>query len=158
MSLRVGDRAPEFTLYSDRFERWSLAEALERGRALLLFFPGAFTSTCTTELNTINNDLGRYAAGGAQVVGISTDAPAVLAEFKRVHALSFPLLSDHDAEVSGAFGARFSVEEHRLGYSRVSKRASFVIERDGTVAYADVLPSPADLPDFDAIAAAVNAD
>jgi peroxiredoxin len=157
MSLRVGDRVPDFTLYTDRFERWSLADARERGRVLLLFFPGAFTSTCTTELNAINNDLDRFTAGGAQVVGISTDAPAVLAEFRKVQGLTFPLLSDHDAEISGAFGARFSAEEHRLGYSRMSKRASFVVERDGTLAYADVLPSPADLPDFDAIAAAVNA-
>lgn len=157
MSLRKGDRAPDFTLYTDRFERWTLRDALESGRVVLLFFPGAFTSTCTTELNTINNDLERYTAGGAQVVGISTDAPAVLAEFKKVHALTFPLLSDHNAEVSGAYGARFSTEEHRLGYSRVSKRASFVVEPDGTLAFAEVLPTPRDLPDFDAVAAAVGA-
>jgi peroxiredoxin len=155
MSLQPGDRAPDFTLYTDTFEQWSLAEALGRGRVVLLFFPGAFTSTCTTELNTINNDLDRFEANGAQVVGISTDAPAVLAEFKKVQALKFPLLSDHDAEVSGAYGARFTKEEHRLGYSRMSKRASFVVERDGTIVFAEVLPSPRELPDFDAIGAAV---
>jgi peroxiredoxin len=157
MSLDRGDHAPDFTLYTDRFERWRLADAIGTGRVVLLFFPGAFTSTCTTELNTVNNDIERYTGGEAQVVGISTDAPAVLAEFRKVHGLTFPLLSDHDADVSGAYGARFSAEEHRLGYSRMSKRASFVVDRDGTLLYAAVLPSPGDLPDFDAIAAAVNA-
>jgi peroxiredoxin len=155
MPLRPGDPAPDFALFTDQFERWSLADARAAGRVTLLFFHGAFTRTCTTELNTINNDLARYSTNGAQVVGIATDAPAVLAEFRRVNDLAFPLLSDHDAEVSQAYGARFSREEHRLGYSRVSKRASFVVDSDGSILYAEVLPSPRDLPDFDAIAAAV---
>ena len=156
MALARGDRAPDFTLYSDQKQPWHLADALAQGKVVLLFFPGAFTSVCTTELNAVNNDMPRFTEGGAQVVGISTDAPAVLAQFREVHELAYPLLSDHDAEVAEAYGARYSREEHRLGYSRVAKRASFVIEPDGTVAYADVQANAGDLPDFEAIAAAVR--
>ena len=156
MPLEKGDTAPDFTLYSDSGQPWHLAGALAQGRVVLLFFPGAFTSVCTTELNTINNDLPRFTDGAAQVVGISTDSPAVLAEFRRVNDLAYPLLSDHDAEVADAYGARFSREEHRLGFSRMAKRASFVIEPDGAIAYANVQASTKDLPDFDAIAAAVR--
>jgi glutaredoxin-dependent peroxiredoxin len=156
MTLKRGDQAPDFTLYSDSIKPWLLADALSHGRVVLLFFPGAFTSVCTTELNTVNNDLSRFTEGGAQLVGISTDHPAVLAEFRRVNDLAFPLLSDHEAEVAEAYGARYAPGEHRLGYSRVAKRASFVIEPDGTLAYADVQANSRDLPDFDAIAAAVR--
>lgn len=156
MPLEKGDAAPDFTLYSDSGKPWHLANALAQGRVVLLFFPGAFTSVCTTELNTVNNDLPRFTEGGAQLVGISTDSPAVLAEFRRANDLAYPLLSDHDAEVAGAYGARYTREEHRLGYSRMAKRASFVIEPDGTIAYAEVQASTKDLPDFDAIAAALS--
>jgi peroxiredoxin len=157
MPLQPGDRAPDFTLYTDEAKPWSLSDALREGSVVLFFFPGAFTSVCATELNTVNNDLATYERAGARVVGISTDAPAVLAEFRKVHDFPFPLLSDHDAEVAGAYGARFTKEEHRLGFSRIAKRASFVVDRDGTVRYADVLPSPAELPDFEAIQRALAA-
>jgi peroxiredoxin len=156
MPLTKGDSAPDFTLYDHSGKPWHLAVALAEGRVVLLFFPGAFTSVCTTELNTVNNDLARFTEAGAKVVGISTDSPAVLAEYRRVNDLDYPLLSDHDADVAGAYGARYSREEHRLGFSRMAKRASFVIEPDGTIAYADVQASTRDLPNFDAIAAAVR--
>ena len=81
---------------------------------------------------------------------------ADLNEFKRVNDLQYPLLSDHDAEVAEAYGARYGPGEHRLGFSRMAKRASFVVEPDGTLAYADVQASTRDLPDFDGIAAALG--
>ena len=78
MSVSVGDSAPDFTLFSDETEAWTLSE--HRGKnVVLLFFPAAFTGTCTTELNTINNDLARFNDANAVVVGISTDTPFVLA-------------------------------------------------------------------------------
>jgi len=157
MPLRRGDLAPDFTLYDHDRKPWHLANALGQGRVVLLFFPGAFTSVCTTELNTVNNDLARFTVDGAQVVGISTDHPAVLLEFRKTHDLAFTLLSDHDADVADAYGARYSKEEHRMGYSRIAKRASFVIEPDGALAFAEVQDDVGELPDLDGIAAAVRA-
>ena len=81
MALSQGDSAPDFTLYDDATQPFTLSEA--DGPVVLLFFPGAFTSVCTTELNTVGNDYERYTNTGAQVVGISTDSPFALAEFKK---------------------------------------------------------------------------
>jgi peroxiredoxin len=155
MPLQPGDAAPDFTLYDSRREPWSLSEHLREGPVAVLFFPGAFTRTCTDELTEVSNDLAGYESAGARVVGASTDAPAVLAEFARAHGIRFALVSDHDAEVSGAYGTRFTREEHNLGYSRISKRAAFVVGRDGAVRYAEVTPNPGVLPDLAAVRAAL---
>lgn len=118
---------------------------------MLLFFPGAFTGVCTSEMCTVNDDLASYQNLDAQVVGISADAPAVLDAFKKQNGLDFPLLSDHHGEVSAMYGAQLSAREHNLGYDRVAKRAAFVIDPEGVVRYAEVLENARNLPDFDAI-------
>ncbi len=100
MALNTSDAAPDFTLFDEQMAPFTLAEARADGPVVLLFFPGAFTSVCTTELNTVGNDYARYTDTGATVVGISTDSPFALAEFKKVNGFPFRLLSDHDGEVS----------------------------------------------------------
>ena len=155
MPLSIGDSAPDFTLFDDERTPWTLSD--HRGHAIvLLFFPGAFTSVCTTEMNAINNDLARYTGGGASIVGLSADAPAVLAEFKKVNDLNFPLLSDHEGEVSEAYRVQLSREEHLLGYSRVAKRAVFVVGADGTITHAEVTKHPGVEPDYDSILEAID--
>ena len=145
MALQTGDAAPDFTLYDSETQPFTLTDALDDGPVALLFFPGAFTSVCTNELNTVANDLESY--GDAQIVGISTDSPFALGEFKKVHDLPFRLLSDHDAEVSAAFGAKYSNDFTPMKLDRISKRAAFVIGRDGRVRYAEVLENAGDMPD-----------
>ena len=144
----VGDSAPDFELYSDQNEPWRLSNNLE-APVLLLFFPGAFTSVCTTELNTVNNDLDRF--GEARVAGISTDSPFVLQEFRSVHDFSFPLLSDHEAKVSAMYGAKYQNDFTPMNLDRISRRAAFVIDREGTVQYREVLDNAGNQPDFDSI-------
>lgn len=156
MALSQGDSAPDFTLYDDATQPFTLSEA--DGPVVLLFFPGAFTSVCTTELNTVGNDYERYTNTGAQVVGISTDSPFTLAEFKKVNGLPFRLLSDHDGSVSAAYGAKYDNDFTPMGLDRISKRAAFVVGADGTLAYAEVLDNAGLQPDFDAILSALDGD
>lgn len=144
----VGDSAPDFEIYSDQNEPWRLSNNLD-APVLLLFFPGAFTSVCTTELNTVNNDLDRF--GEARVAGISTDSPFVLQEFRSVHDFSFPLLSDHEAKVSAMYGAKYQNDFTPMNLDRISRRAAFVIDREGTVQYREVLDNAGNQPDFDSI-------
>lgn len=144
----VGDTAPDFELYTTDMEAWRLSE--HRGTpVVLLFFPGAFTSVCTTELNRVNNDLPSF--GPSAVVGISTDSPFTLDAFRQEETFSFPLLSDHDADVSAAYGAKYDNDFTPMGLDRVAKRAAFVIDADGVVRYAEVLDNAGKQPDFDAI-------
>jgi peroxiredoxin len=148
MSIQTGQQAPDFTLYSDEMEPFRLSD--QQGRpVVLLFFPGAFTSVCTDELCTVSDRL-EDDFEGAQVVGISTNAPPALAEFRRANGLKMPLLSDHDADVSAAYGAKYD-RFLEAGFSRIAKRAAFVIGSDGTVRYAEVLDDAGRQPDFEAI-------
>jgi len=152
-TIDVGDAAPDFELYTFDGEPWRLSE--HRGRpVVLLFFPGAFTRVCTTELNTVNNDLSAY--DGAEVVGISTDSPFVLDEFRSANQLQFALLSDHDAEVSQKYGAKYDGTFTPMNLDRISKRAAFVVDGEGTVRYAEVLENAGKQPDLDRIREVVS--
>ena len=157
MALEVGQVAPNIRLYSDDKELFDLSE--NRGtNVLLLFFPAAFTGVCTTELNTVNNDLDRYQNANVDVVGISTDSPFSLAEFKKVNALTFPLLSDHNTEASEAYGTKYEVDgAFPFGLHRLSKRSAFLVDAEGVIRYAEVLEVATDQPDFEAIDAAIEA-
>ncbi len=151
--LTEGGTAPDFTLFSDEQQPWKLSEHLDRP-VVLLFFPGAFTSVCTTELNTVNNDYDSF--DGVHVAGISTDSPFVLSEFRSVHGFEFPLLSDHDAEVSAMYGAKYAQDFTSMNLDRIAKRAAFVIDRKKVVQYAEVLDNAGRQPDFDAVEATLD--
>ena len=155
MALQIGDTAPSVSLYTSDKQAWSLAD--QSGATLLLFFPGAFTSVCTTELNDVSNDLARYTDAGVNVVGLSTDSVFALDEFKKVNAIAFPLLSDHDAEAAAAYGAKYDHDFTPMKLDRIARRAAFLVDASGTVRYAEVLENAGQQPDFDAIQAAVAA-
>ncbi|WP_412067657.1 redoxin domain-containing protein [Rubrivirga sp. IMCC43871] len=157
MPISSGDAAPDFTLFDSEKAAFSLAEARADGPVVLLFFPGAFTSVCTTELNTVGNNYDRYTDLGAQVVGISTDSPFALAEFKKANGFPFRLLSDHDGSVSAAYGAKYDNDFTPMKLDRVAKRSAFVVGTDGTVQYAEVLDNAGEQPDFDAVLSALDA-
>ena len=149
MSLQ-GKQAPTFTLIDSDKKPFDFAS--QKGKTtLLLFFPAAFTGVCTSELSTINNDLKRYSDANIDVVGISTDTPFALAEYKKVLALTFPLVSDHNAEVSALYGTKYAEGDFVLGLSRISRRAAFVVDADGNVTYEEVLEKASNIPNFEAI-------
>lgn len=156
MAVQTGQQAPDFTLYTDQKEAYTLSDDNGGKSTLLLFFPGAFTGVCTAEMCSVNDNLTRYRGLDAQVLGISTDSPTVLSEFKKANGLDFTLLCDHYAKVAEQYGAKFSPDEHNLGYDRVAKRAAFVLDPDGMVRYAEVLENAGNQPDFDAIQQALE--
>ncbi|OZC02774.1 redoxin domain-containing protein [Rubricoccus marinus] len=149
MPLSSGDTAPDFTLYDSDTQPFNLSDELSDGPVVLLFFPGAFTSVCTNELDTVGNDLGEYA--GAQVVGVSTDSPFALAEFKKVHDFPFRLLSDHDGSVSADYGTKYDNDFTPMKLDRIAKRSAFVIDRDQNIRYAEVLDNAGEMPNLDAV-------
>ena len=91
--LQVGDKAPAFTLFSSDKKEVKL-EDFQGQNVVLLFFPLAFTSVCTTELCTMRDDIAYYQGLNAQILGISVDSVFTLAKFKDEQHLNFPLLSD----------------------------------------------------------------
>ncbi len=148
MALKIGDKAPLFQLYSDTQRQVSLADY--NGKHLvLLFFPLAFTGTCTEELCTMRDALSEYQDLDTDVVAISVDSVFTLEKFKAAEGLNFPLLSDFNKEVSRQYGALY--DTFVLGMEGVSKRAAFVIDPEGIVRYVEVLSSAGDQPDYSAI-------
>ena len=148
MAIKVGDKAPLFTLYDSDKNEVSLEDF--RGKNIvLLFFPAAFTGVCTTELCTMRDDIANYNDLDAQILAVSVDTIFSLDKFKTEQNLNFPLLSDFNKEVCRAYDAFY--EEFVLGMRGVARRAAFVIGRDGVVKYAEVLESAGDLPDFEAV-------
>ena len=154
MSLQIGDKAPDFKLFSSELKEVSLADY--KGQKLVIhFFPLAFTGTCTTQLCTMRDSFGYYEGMNAAVVGISIDSPFTLAKYKEVEAYQFPLLSDFNKEASQAYGAFY--EEFVYNLKGVAKRAAFVIDEAGKVIYAEVLENAGDLPNFEEIKKVVSA-
>ncbi|CAN1569396.1 Bcp Peroxiredoxin [Spirosomataceae bacterium] len=152
MTLKIGDVAPDFTLISTEKTPVSLSDYKGK-KVVVLFFPMAFTGVCTTELCSLRDDIATYSSLNAEILAISVDSPFTLGKFKEDQNLPFPLLSDFNKTASIAYGTIY--EEFVLGLKGVSKRSAFVVNTDGTLAYAEVLESAGDLPNFDNVKAAL---
>jgi peroxiredoxin len=148
MSLTIGTKAPDFKLVDSDKKEVNLSEYA--GKNLIIhFFPASFTGVCTTQLCTVRDGINLYHNDTTDVVAISVDLPFTLAKFKEDQNLNFRLLSDFNKEASTAYGAIY--ENWILGLKGVSKRAAFVVDKDGVIRYAEVLESAGDLPNFTAI-------
>ena len=151
-----GDDAPEFEAPAAKpsgdIEAVTLSEATADGPAVLAFFPGAFTSTCTGEMVTFRDRLDELEAAGASLYGVSIDSPFSLSEFADQNDLNFPLVGDTEKELLDAYDVRTDFEAVDL--EGVAKRAVFVVDGKGTITYAWVVDDPSLEPDYDAVLSA----
>ena len=148
MPIKVGEKEPLFTLRNSATEEVSLSDYKEKN-LVVLFFPLAFTGVCTTELCEIRDSIAEYNNMNAEVMAISVDSPFTLAKFKEEQGYNFPLLSDFNKEVSRAYGSLY--EDFVLDMKGVSKRSVFVVDKEGTIKYVEVLENAADIPNFEAV-------
>lgn len=149
MRIEVGQVAPDFTLYDSAKNKITLSDQRAQN-VLLLFFPLAFTGTCTAELCSVRDNISFYNNANAKVFGISVDSLHTLAKFKAEQNLNFSLLSDFNKEVSTVYGTIYEM----FGYNMkgVSKRSAFVIDKKGLVRYAEVLQNASEQPNFKNVA------
>ncbi len=124
--IKVGDRAPDFTLPDTDGKPTTLSKLLEGGPVILAFYPKAFTPGCTHQNENFRDHIAEVTAKGAQVVGISVDDVDTQRRFKAEHRLPFPLLSDKGGKVSELYSGKMPL----VG---LSKRANVVIGEDGLV-------------------------
>jgi peroxiredoxin len=145
MKISVGQLAPEFSLYNSEKMLVNLAD--QHGKnVVLLFFPQAFTSVCTAELCTVRDNIALYNNTNAEVFGISVDSVFTLAKYKEEQKLNFSLLSDFNKMVSTAYDVL--MQDFVFNMHGVSKRAAFIIDKEGVVQYAEVLENVGHQPDF----------
>lgn len=153
MSIITGNNAPDFKLFNTSKQEINLSDYKGKN-VVLLFFPLAFTGTCTTELCSVRDNYKIYEGLNAVVLGISVDSLFSLAKYKEEQQFNFDLLSDFNREASTAYGCLYS--DFVFGMKDVSKRSAFVIDKEGVVKYAEVLEKSGDLPDFDKIQACLK--
>jgi len=132
--LAAGDTAPDFTLTDQTGAPVSLADY--RGQKVVVYFyPAAMTPGCTTQACDFRDSLGSLGAAGYQVLGVSKDTQAKLAQFAENDHLTFPLLSDEDLAVHRAYG---TWGEKNL-YGKIVTgvlRSTFVIDEAGLLTLA----------------------
>ena len=147
MSADVGSKAPDFTLPNQDRQPVSLRDALASSPVVLAFFPAAFSSVCTKELCTFRDQLGPLNhLAKAQVYAISVDTPFALKAFANAERLQYPLLSDFNKDVIRAYEV---VNPDMIGLKGIAKRAVFVIDREGTIRYKEVLDDARNEPNYE---------
>jgi peroxiredoxin len=157
MALKVGDKAPDFTLpsFTPSPDLAQISLSNYKGKnVVLLFFPQAFTGVCTTEMCTMSDNFDAYKSLGAEVLGISVDGTFVQKAFANANKITVPLLSDYNREVVRKYDV--VLPEFAHGMKGTSQRAVYVIDKDGKIKYVEVTKSPGDLPDFAALKKAVG--
>ena len=156
MALAVGSKAPDFTLPTKTAQGprpIRLSENFSAKNTLLLFFPMAFTGTCTTEMCSVGKGLREYGDLKCEVYGISGDNPFAQEAWAQKEKINVTLLSDYEHRVAQAYGVAYDsfLPQLNLGFSGVAKRSAFLIDRNGVIQYAEVHDDARELPDFNQI-------
>ena len=155
MPLKVGTSAPDFTLKTktvNGLEDVKLSDNFGKSHTVLLFFPLAFTGVCTTEMCDVSGGIAAYESLNATVYGISIDSPFAQEAWSQRDKITIKLLSDLNKTVTKAYDVVFP---GLAGIGDTAARAAFIIDKAGTVVYAEQTPTPKDLPNFEAVKAAL---
>lgn len=157
MSIEVGSKAPGFSLKSingsgekDDFglSNVSLSDNNGQKNTVILFVPLAFTGVCTQELCDVSSGLSVYNDLNADVIAISVDSPFAQGQWAEKENIGITLASDLNKQTARDYGVLL---DDLIGVGSVSARAAFVVDKEGTVQYAEQTETPKDLPNFDAI-------
>jgi len=155
MPIKIGTGAPDFTLKTKTaqgLEDVKLSDNFGKRNTVLLFFPLAFTGVCTRELCDVSGGISAYDSLNASVYGISVDSPFAQEAWAQKEKISIKLLSDLNKTVIKAYDVVFP---GLAGIGDTAARAAVVIDKGGNVAYVEQTPTPKDLPNFEAVKAAL---
>ena len=134
MCLALGAIAPDFelpvVLGGDTVR---LGDYKGEKVVVLLFFPLAFSSVCTSQMCAVAENYSRWEELGAEIVGISTDSPYVNQKFAEECGANFPIASDYNKIVSSEYKVLL---EDMAGLKGVTNRAVYVVNKEGRVMYA----------------------
>lgn len=125
--MRVGERAPEFSLRDEAGATRHLSEFLAHGPVVLFFYPAASTAGCTRESCHFRDLATAFAEHGASRVGISMDTITKQAAFAETNHLDYPLLADVGGVVASSYGVKRALDVLRV------RRTTFVIDATGVV-------------------------
>lgn len=141
-------KATDFTLKDTNLNDVTLSSFEGKKNVVLLFFPLAFSSVCTTELSTMRDNMKLYDSLDAEVLAISVDSTFSLKAFKEANNLNYTLLSDFNKNVSEAYNVLY---EDYFGMKGVPKRSVFVLDKSGEIVHREILENSGDMPDLNKI-------
>ena len=128
VELKVGDKAPEFSLPGTDGRTHRLADY--KGRSVVVaWYPAAFTGGCTAECKSFRDSGAVITSYDVAYFMASVDTPEKNAEFAKMEAANFPMLSDPQKHVAAAYGV--------LNARGVANRWTFYIGPDGTIQHID---------------------
>ena len=152
--LKAGDRAPSIVLNNASGERVDVSALLATGPVIVSFYRGGWCPYCNIELKALQDHLPQIKAAGASLVAISPENPDETLSTAEKNALSFAVLSDPMQTVGRAFGLVYDFTDELKGVYQGFKldlpalngtpddwalpvSATYVIDRDGTIVYAN---------------------
>ena len=133
MTLKIGDKAPSFTLKNQDDQEVSLSSFAGQ-KVVVYFYPAAATPGCTTQACEIRDNINSLKSAGYTVLGISPDQPAKLRKFKDKESLNFDLLSDPDNAIQQAYGAYGEKSMYGKTYMGTI-RSTFVVDESGKLSH-----------------------
>jgi mycoredoxin-dependent peroxiredoxin len=133
MAPVVGTEAPDFTLKDQNNQKITLSSFRGERNVLVVFYPFAFSGTCTGELRAVQDDLSSFQNDDVQILAVSVDHVYALKAWSAAEGYTFPLLADfwpHGA-VAQAYGVFQDVRGMAL-------RGTFLVDTAGIVRFAEV--------------------
>jgi peroxiredoxin (alkyl hydroperoxide reductase subunit C) len=133
MAPEVGTEAPDFTLKDQTTPEVTLSSFRGSRNVLVVFYPFAFSGTCTGELCAVRDDISSFQNDDVQLLGVSVDHVYALKAWANQESYQFPLLSDFwpHGEVAKTYGV-FNADRG------MALRGTFLVDRDGIVRFAEV--------------------
>jgi peroxiredoxin Q/BCP len=133
MTLKVGDKAPDFSMPTDGSSNISLSNLLGKF-VVLYFYPKDDTPGCTIEANNFNKKKSEFEKMNALIVGVSKDDLNSHKKFKAKYCLDFDLASDNNSDTCEKYGVW--VEKSMFGKKYMGvERSTFLIDKQGKIAY-----------------------
>jgi peroxiredoxin len=171
-ALKVGDKAPLFTLKDPDSRPVSSTDLLAKGPLVLTFYRGVWCPYCNLELQALQAFLPALREAGANLVAISPQIAANSRKSVRTNGLEFPILSDTHNDVAQAFGLRFELPDYLIELYKNLRNdlptfnddpswslpmpARYVIGQDGVIRYAEVNPDYTQRPEPEAMLDAIR--
>jgi peroxiredoxin Q/BCP len=124
--VRVGEQAPDFTLFNQSGTMVSLHDFIGQKIVVLYFYPKDFTLGCTAEACAFRDSYEVFKEAGAEVIGVSSQSVDSHRKFASTNTLPFILLSDGDGKIRRLYGATSA-------FGLIPGRVTYVIDKKGTV-------------------------
>ncbi len=150
--LKVGDKAPDFTLADGELNAVRLDDVLQGGKknALLIVVPSLDTGVCSLESQKFNTRIGELPPDIAPYV-VSRDLPFAQARWAKEEGdVKLRMLSDYREH---SFGPAYGVLVKELG---LLARSIFIIGKDRTIKYKQLVPEIGQEPNYDDVVAAAS--